>query len=223
MDCGSNQWRDRGMTPMLPRAWVLVLLHLWVGLSLYVIRETGTMRIREPSKRWTPWVGGQACLHLIFLKDKPFGFHIVGWSIWFTWIPPFWSGGHSGWLKIKLRSVVNSVYAIYFLCLGFWVDLRKLLGEREMASMFATDVNYSVDSFSSWVHVILTRASRELEGPWRLLPPFKGEHLERTQTSWLAPFYHPRKGKVLDSHMVDWKYRVDQDIPDWVGHSDWKI
>ena len=28
VNCGSNQWRDWEMTPMLPRAWVLVLLSL---------------------------------------------------------------------------------------------------------------------------------------------------------------------------------------------------
>lgn len=34
-----------------------------------------------------------------------------------------------------------------------------------MPLMFATDVNCGVDSVSSWIHVILTRASWELEGP----------------------------------------------------------
>jgi len=37
------------------------------------------------------------------------------------------------------------------------------------------------------LHVILKRASRELEGPRRLLPPFKGEDFEQPRTNWPAP------------------------------------
>jgi hypothetical protein len=44
----------------------------------------------------------------------------------------------------------------------------------------ATGVNYGVASSSSWSKSAYNpkKVSRELEGPQRLLPPFKGEHLE---------------------------------------------
>ena len=51
----------------------------------------------------------------------------------------------------------------------------------------AIGVNYGVASWSSWCKSTcnpetgITRTSRPL--PWRLLPPFKGEHLERARTS----------------------------------------
>jgi hypothetical protein len=54
----------KGTTPMLPLAWIMVLLHLQVGPTL-CNPETGIMRIRGPSKptssisKWTPWT----CTH----------------------------------------------------------------------------------------------------------------------------------------------------------------
>lgn len=49
-----------------------------------------------------------------------------------------------GALKFELRSVVNSVYAIYFSMFRVLGGLWKLSVEREMTSMLATDVNYGV-------------------------------------------------------------------------------
>jgi hypothetical protein len=45
----------------------------------------------------------------------------------------------------------------------------------------AIGVNYGVASPSSWSksYIIPKQASRELEGPQRLLPPFKSEYLEQ--------------------------------------------
>ena len=54
-----------------------------------------------------------------------------------------------------------------------------------------------------------------VRGPWRLLPPFTGEHLARAQISWFAPI--SLKGKPLGSHMVGWKYLVHPDTPTMIG------
>ena len=56
------------------------------------------------------------------------------------------------------------------------------------------------------LYVILKMATWELEGPQRLLPPFKGEHLEWVRTSWLAPIFPI--GKPLGSQMIGWKFPV---------------
>ena len=54
------------------------------------------------------------------------------------------------------------------------------------------------------LYVIPNRASQELEGLlWRLLPPFKGEHLERTQTSQIAPFLRPRASPWIPTWLVE--------------------
>jgi hypothetical protein len=45
------------------------------------------------------------------------------------------------------------------------------------------------------LYVILKQALRELEGPWWLVPPFKGEYLEWVWTSQMAPI--SPKGKSL--------------------------
>jgi hypothetical protein len=66
--------------------------------------------------------------------------------------------------------------------------------------------------------VILKHALCELESPWRILPPFEGEHLERAERSWLAPI--SPTSKRLGSHM-GWLEKSS--IPkyphyDWVDH-----
>ena len=60
----------------------------------------------------------------------------------------------------------------------------------------ATGVNYGVASSSSWSKSAYNpkKVSRELEGPQRLLPPFKGEQLE-WRTNQLAPI--STKGQAL--------------------------
>ena len=50
------------------------------------------------------------------------------------------------------------------------------------------------------VYVLLKWALQELEGAQRLLPPFKGEHLERAWTNQPAPI--SPKDKPLSSHVV---------------------
>ena len=48
------------MIPMLPLVWIMVLLHLWVGLTHCVILKWASMRNRGPTvsfPRWTPWMG----------------------------------------------------------------------------------------------------------------------------------------------------------------------
>ena len=67
----------------------------------------------------------------------------------------------------------------------------------------------------SSLHVIPKRAIQKLEATQRLLPPFKGEHLEQAQRSWQAPC-NP-KGKPLSSHMVGGKYPVHLDTPTMIG------
>ena len=49
--------------------------------------------------------------------------------------------------------------------------------ERDDSNV-AININYGGASSSSWSNSIPKWASQELEGPRRLLPPFKGEHLE---------------------------------------------
>ena len=68
-------------------------------------------------------------------------------------------------------------------------------------------VNYGVASFSSWSKPFCS-SIQELETPWRWLPFFKGEHLQRERTKWLAPIYISPKGKPLGLHMISWKYLV---------------
>ena len=86
---------------MLPPAWMIVLLHFWVGLSLFVISETGLMRIRGPPKMTTPFEGEHlerartSQLAPIFPKGKPLGFHMVE-SIRFIQTPPLWLVGPQG-------------------------------------------------------------------------------------------------------------------------------
>ena len=50
------------------------------------------------------------------------------------------------------------------------------------------------------LYVIPKRTSQDLEGPWRLVPPTKGEHLEQTQTSW--PTLNLHEGEAPGPHMV---------------------
>ena len=53
--------KERKMTPMLPLAWIMVLLHLRVGLTCTSNPKTCITRVRGPLKntaafqRWTPW------------------------------------------------------------------------------------------------------------------------------------------------------------------------
>jgi hypothetical protein len=55
---------------------------------------------------------------------------------------------------------------------------REQHQEDEMTSNVVTAVNYGGASCLS-LYVIPKRPSRDLEGPKRVLPPFKGEHLEQ--------------------------------------------
>ena len=69
---------------MLPPAWIMVLLHFWVGLSLYVIPEGALQELERPQQLlppppflskvntlWTSWPAP---------KGKPLGSHMVGWK-----------------------------------------------------------------------------------------------------------------------------------------------
>jgi hypothetical protein len=62
------------------------------------------------------------------------------------------------------------------------------------------DVNYGVASFMGFIHNSKTSITR-IRGSRRLLPPFKGAHLEQMQTRWPIPIELP-KGKALGFHMV---------------------
>lgn len=58
------------------------------------------------------------------------------------------------------------------------LDLSKTLSEHFIDSNAATDVNYSVATlYLSWSSCIRKpeRGIMELDGPQRLLPPFKGD------------------------------------------------
>ena len=65
------------------------------------------------------------------------------------------------------------------------------------------------------LYVILKLTFQELDAPQRLLPPFNGEHLERTRTSQLAPI--SPKGKPLGFHKVCWKYPIHTNTPTFIG------
>ena len=92
-----NKKIERKTITMLPPAWIMVLLHFWVGLSLYVFPETCLMSMRQFLKTN---IEGEHLEHAqtirlapIYLKGKPLGSHMVGWKFMFTWIPPLWLGG----------------------------------------------------------------------------------------------------------------------------------
>ena len=65
----------------------------------------------------------------------------------------------------------------------------------------ATGMNYGVASFFSWSKATCNPkwGITRIRGPWQLLPPFEGEHLERVWTTQVAPI---SKGKPLGFHMV---------------------
>jgi len=55
----------------------------------------------------------------------------------------------------------------------------------------------------------------KLGGSWRILPPFKGEHLEWAQTS--QPYLSFPRGKPLVSHMVGRRHPVHPNTPNMIG------
>ena len=93
-------WQERKMTPMLPPAWIMVLLHFWVGPSLYGFPKgkshelKGPLKIAASFQRGAPWDGhGQAGMHLSPSRASP---HVPTWlveNIWFTHIPSLCLGG----------------------------------------------------------------------------------------------------------------------------------
>ena len=95
---------------------------------------------------------------------------------------------------------------------SFWWLRRKKERTKDDSDV-ATSVKYRVALFSSWSKSVCnpeTSVTR-IRGPPRLLPPFKGEHLEWVQTSWLAPI--SPNDKPLGSHMIGWKYLVSPRYP----------
>ena len=76
---------DRQMTPMLPPVWIMVLVHLWVGLSLR-IPQHASWELEGPSRLLPPFKGehlercGQADLHLFAPKGKPLRSHVIRWK-----------------------------------------------------------------------------------------------------------------------------------------------
>lgn len=68
------------------------------------------------------------------------------------------------------------------------------IGSQRMKdySDVAIGMNYGV------IFVLPKHTLGELEGPCRLLPPFKGGHLEHAQISWLAPIF-PRSTWLVEN------------------------
>lgn len=61
----------------------------------------------------------------------------------------------------------------------------------------------------SWILFVIPKWTPwELERPWRLLPPFNGEHLTGTRTDQPAINLISPNGNCMGSHMDGWKYTV---------------
>ena len=143
------------MTPLLPQVWIVVLLHLRVGLSLYVIPKCASQALEGSHRQLPPLKVNSlnGCgLHLISPEGKPLCSHMVGWKYLVTWIPPLWLS--APYLEGCTRKVTypSIIVTLGGLTLEIIVD-DGVLHLRVGVSLF----------------VILKHASQELEGTWRLL------------------------------------------------------
>lgn len=81
-----NTWpyqKERRMTLILPPYWIMMLPHLQVGLSLYIILKWASQELKDPKdycllSSWTPWTSTvkPTCIYLpapISPKNKPLG------------------------------------------------------------------------------------------------------------------------------------------------------
>ena len=72
------------MTMLLPPAWIMVLLHFRVGLSLYVIQNRHYKNKKAPEDYHlllkVNTLNGHGQANYTYLpKGKPLGSHMVGW------------------------------------------------------------------------------------------------------------------------------------------------
>ena len=85
--CVRERGREREMTSsMLPLAWIMVVLHLWVSLILYIIPTWTSQELEEPSRllllikceylerawKWNPTS--------YLSQGQALGSHMVGWK-----------------------------------------------------------------------------------------------------------------------------------------------
>ena len=74
------------MTLILPSAWIVVLLHFWVGISVYIIPKCTIRELEAPRQLLAPFEGehlewAQKSWSAPFsYKGKPLGSHMVGWN-----------------------------------------------------------------------------------------------------------------------------------------------
>ena len=126
----------------------------------------------------------------------------------------YWEGSHISWehdlprSPSLLYSCVNYTWSLLSLCVKKEGNTTPLLPPAWNMVLLHFRVDPSPYAIPNW-------ALREWECPWRILLPFKGEHIEWVQTS--QPAYIFPKGKPLGFYMVGWKYLVHRDTPVWLN------
>ena len=88
--------REKEATLMLPLVWIMVLLHIRVGLHLDVILKWASWELKGPNTiacfpRWIPWMTWTCWLAPISPEGKLLG-HMVGWNYLVHFDPPTMMG-----------------------------------------------------------------------------------------------------------------------------------